>query len=50
MVTYNKLNDKGDFMSRKKIIMIFDTWVGFVCLAGKRIKLDAGKRYIMKAA
>jgi hypothetical protein len=29
MVYPNKLNDKGDFMSSKKIIMIFDTWPGF---------------------
>jgi hypothetical protein len=34
LLTY-KLNDKGDFMSRKKIIMIFDTWVDLWCLKGK---------------
>ena len=44
-----KLNDKGDFMSRKKIIMIFDTWIVLWRLEGKRIGLTADRRRIMLA-
>jgi hypothetical protein len=29
MLSHYKLNDKGDFMSRKKIIMIFNTWLDY---------------------
>jgi hypothetical protein len=36
IVSHNKLNDKGDFMSRKKIIMIFNTWLGFLAPKVKR--------------
>jgi hypothetical protein len=44
-----KLNDKGDFMSRKKIIMIFDTWIALWRLEGKRIRLNADSRCFIKA-
>jgi len=48
-VTLIKLNDKGDFMSRKKIIMIFDTWLVLWHLEGKRIRLTADSRRLIKA-
>jgi hypothetical protein len=44
-----KLNDKGDFMSRKKIIMIFDSWIVLWRLEGKRIRLTADSRRVIKA-
>jgi hypothetical protein len=44
-----KLNDKGDFMSRKKIIMIFDTWIVLCRLEGIRIRLTADSRCVIKA-
>jgi hypothetical protein len=47
-VTPIKLNDKGDFMSRKKIIMIFDTWIVLWRLEGKRISLTADSRRLVK--
>jgi hypothetical protein len=49
-ITPFKLNDKGDFMSRKKIIMIFDTWIVLWRLEGKRIRLTADSRRLIKAA
>ena len=44
-----KLNDKGDFMSRKKIIMIFDTWIVLWRLEGKWIRLTTESRCVLKA-
>jgi hypothetical protein len=48
-ITPIKLNDKRDFMSRKKIIMIFDTWIVLWRLEGKRIRLTADSRRLIKA-
>jgi hypothetical protein len=48
LVTLIKLNDKDDFMSRKKIIMIFDTWIVLWRLEGKRIRLTADRRRLIK--
>jgi hypothetical protein len=48
LVTLIKLNDKDDFMSRKKIIMIFDTWIVLWRLEGKRIGLTADRRRLIK--
>jgi hypothetical protein len=36
-------------MSRKKIIMIFDTWIVLWRLEGKRIRLTADSRRVIKA-
>jgi hypothetical protein len=36
-------------MSRKKIIMIFDTWIVLWLLEGKRIRLTAESRRVIKA-
>jgi len=44
-----KLNDKGDFMSRKKSIMIFDTWIVLWRPEANWIGLTAENRRVLKA-
>ena len=41
MVYSTKLNDKGEFMSRKKIIITFNTWIGIRPYQGERVRLAA---------
>jgi len=42
-----KLNDKANFMSSKKFIMIFDSWLGFQRRAEETIRLTGNPLYIL---